>query len=119
MSRITRFAARDPGPAARMTGFVAHRRDNGLRLGVGETQTALAALTHVTACDPDEACLALKAVCVGNADEAARFDDLFDSYWRADGRVRRKAVPRECKTDKNSTNSRDPQGDDAGARHHP
>ena len=31
MTRVTRFAARDPGPAARMAGFMAHLRDNGLR----------------------------------------------------------------------------------------
>lgn len=116
MSRITRFAARDTGPAARMAGFMTHLRDNGLRLGVGETETALAALTHVTACDSGEACLALKAVCAGSADEAARFDMLFDSYWRADGRVREKAVPSERKADRKSTNTRDPQGKNAGAR---
>lgn len=116
MSRITRFATRDPGPAARMAGFVAHLRSNGLRLGVGETQTALAALTHVSACDPRETRLALKAVCAANADEAARFDLLFDSYWCTDGRVREKAVPREDKADRTSTNTRDPQGENAGAR---
>ena len=116
MSRITRFAARDPGPAARMAGFMTHLRDNGLRLGVGETETALAALTYITACDPDEVRLALKAVCAGSADEVARFDMLFDSYWRADGRVREKAVPSERKADRTSTNTRDPQGKNAGAR---
>ncbi|SFN47568.1 Uncharacterized conserved protein, contains von Willebrand factor type A (vWA) domain [Roseovarius lutimaris] len=116
MSRITRFSARDPGPAARMAGFMAHLRNNGLRLGVGETQTALAALTHVTACDPDDARLALKAVCAATTEEAARFDLLFDSYWRADGRVREKSVPSESKADVNSTNTRDPQGETAGAR---
>ena len=47
MSRITRFAARDPGPAARVAGFMAHLRLNGYRLGVAETETALAALAVV------------------------------------------------------------------------
>lgn len=93
MSRITRFAARDPGPAARMAGFLAHLRAHGLRLGVAETGTALEALTHVEAADPGQARLALKAVCAGNAEEAARFDELFDSYWVNEGRVRSKVMP--------------------------
>ncbi len=93
MSRITRFAARDPGPAARLVDFMAHLRENGLKLGVDDTATALRALGSVRATDPVEARLALKAVCAGSADDAARFDDLFDAYWRNDGRVRQKVVP--------------------------
>lgn len=93
MSRVTRFAACDPGPAARVAGFIAHLRANGLRLGVGETQTALAALAHVNAIDPEEARLALKSVCAATAEEAARFDDLFDAYWRNAGRVRARVTP--------------------------
>ena len=92
MSRVTRFAARDPGPAARLVGFMAHLRGNGLRLGVQGTATAMRALSVVTAADPREARLALKAVCAGNADDAARFDDLFDAYWLNAGRVRRKIM---------------------------
>jgi uncharacterized protein with von Willebrand factor type A (vWA) domain len=92
MSRITRFAARDPGPAARVAGFMAHLRANGFRLGVAETGTALEALSQVRAADPAEARLALKAVCSGSAEEAARFDDLFDSFWRNGGRVVQKAA---------------------------
>ena len=41
MSRVTRFAARDPGPAARLVGFMAHLRQNGLRLGVHETANGI------------------------------------------------------------------------------
>lgn len=91
MSRITRFAARDPGPAARVVGFMAHLRLNGYRLGVAETETALAALAMVRASIPEEARLALKAVCAGSIEDAERFDDLFDAYWRNDGRVRSRA----------------------------
>jgi uncharacterized protein with von Willebrand factor type A (vWA) domain len=93
MSRVTRFAGRDPGAAARVSGFLAHLRLNGFRLGVGEADTALRALAEVRAFDPREARLALKAVCAGCADEAARFDELFDSYWLNGGRVREKVVP--------------------------
>lgn len=105
MSRITRFAARDPGPAARISGFMAHLRDNGLKLGVYETATAMRALSMVEAADPPEARLALKAVCAGSADEAARFDNLFDAYWRNDGRVRQKVVREEAATERQHTRS--------------
>lgn len=89
---VTRFAARDPGPAARIAGFMAHLRDNGFRLGIAETQTALAALAATPA---DEASVrgALKTVACGSAEDWARFDAVFDSYWRNGGRVRSKAVP--------------------------
>ena len=80
MSRVTKFAGRDPGPAARMAGFIAHLRENGLRLGVSETEASLGALTHVDAASPNLTRAALKAVCAGCKDEAQRFDALFDAY---------------------------------------
>jgi uncharacterized protein with von Willebrand factor type A (vWA) domain len=92
MSRVTRFAGRDPGPAARVAGFLAHLRLNGFCLGVAEADTALCALAEVQAADPEEARLALKAVCAGSADEAARFDGLYDGYWLNGGRVRQRIV---------------------------
>ncbi|OWU73828.1 VWA domain-containing protein [Phaeobacter sp. 22II1-1F12B] len=93
MSRVTRFAGRDPGPVARVGGFIAHLRENGLRFGVAEAELALTALTHVRAAHADENRLALKAVCTGCKDEAERFDDLFDAYWLNGGRVKRKVTP--------------------------
>lgn len=87
MTRVTRFSTRDQGPAARVAGFMAHLRGNGLRLGVAETETALAALAQVRATDPAEARLALRAVCTGSAEDARRFDGLFDAYWMNGGRV--------------------------------
>jgi len=88
MSLVTKFAARDPGPAARMTGFVAHLRDNGLRLGVGETGAALDALTHINAANPYDSRRALKSVFTGCTEEAAQFDGLFNSFWMNGGRVK-------------------------------
>ena len=88
MSLVTKFAARDPGPAARMAGFVAHLRDNGLRLGVGETGIGLDALTHINATNPHDARRALKSVFTGCAEEAAQFDGLFNSFWMNGGRVK-------------------------------
>lgn len=89
----TRFAARDDGPAARVAGFMAHLRLNGFRLGVAETELALAALGQVQAADADVARMALQCVCAGSAEQAERFPALFDAYWRNGGRVREKAVP--------------------------
>ncbi|MDB2516891.1 VWA domain-containing protein [Planktomarina temperata] len=88
MSLVTKFAARDPGPAARMAGFVAHLRDNGLRLGVGETGVALDALTHINAANPYDSRRALKSVFTGCTEEAAQFDGLFNSFWMNGGRVK-------------------------------
>jgi uncharacterized protein with von Willebrand factor type A (vWA) domain len=77
---------------ARVAGFMGHLRANGFRLGIAETETALAALAASPA---DEASVrrALKAVACGCAEDWARFDAVFDSYWRNDGRVRARAVP--------------------------
>lgn len=90
---VTRFAARDAGPEARIVGFMAHLRENGFRLGIGETELALSALV---AAGPEEVAVrrALKAVACGCAEDWARFDAVFDGYWRNGGRVRSRAVPR-------------------------
>ena len=123
MSKITRFAARDPGPDARMAGFLAHLRAHGLRLGVAETTTALQALTTIGATDPTQACCALKTVCCSNADDWARFDTLFDSYWRNDGRVRQKVIASGRDTaPKHARSSREAQAvssDSKGSRDSP
>lgn len=93
MSRVTKFAARDPGSAARIAGFLAHLRDNGLRLGVAETELALQALTHIDAAIPDQSRGALRAICTGCREDVDRFDDLFASYWMDMGRVKQKIAP--------------------------
>lgn len=112
MSRATRFAAQDAGPAARMAGFMAHLRDNGLHLGVGETRTALEALCHVQASNPAEARRALQAVCTGCAEDNARFEDLFNAYWLNGGRVAQRAVPQQRKRSDHVHSSREVQGED-------
>ncbi|PIL19909.1 hypothetical protein P775_12045, partial [Puniceibacterium antarcticum] len=110
MSRVTRFAGRDPGPNARVAGFMAHLRGHGLRLGVAETALAVEALTHVGAHDPDEARLALQAVCTGCAEEVAAFGALFDAWWRNDGRVRDKLIPSHAAATEHMRNSRSADG---------
>lgn len=116
MTRVTRFAARDPGASARVGGFIAHLRNNGLRLGVAEAELALSALAEVNATSPNESRRALRAVCTGCKEEADQFDALFDSYWMDAGRVKKKIVPK--KSDKISSDvhsSRDVKGQDASA----
>ena len=54
MSRISKFAAQDSGPSARIIGFFSHLRSNDLKLGVAEVETALSILTQINANDPME-----------------------------------------------------------------
>lgn len=108
MSRVTKFAARDPGAAARMAGFMAHLRTHGLRVGVGETDTALQALTYVQASNPDETRRALKTVCTGCGEDVERFDDLFDSFWLNGGRVRQKVMPGQTSVNTDDVHSSRP-----------
>ena len=115
MSRVTKFAARDPRPAARVAGFMAHLRENGLRLGVSETDLALAALCEVNASQPEESRQALRAVCTGCKEEVEQFDALFDSYWMDAGRVKQKII--QSPPDKGAESvhsSREAQGEDTG-----
>lgn len=115
MSRATRFAARDPGPAARVSGFVAHLRANGLRLGVAETTLALEALSAMGAFTPQDCRRALRPVCTGCKDESERFDALFDAYWLDAGRVKTRVMPTPDQTGSDSTHSsRDAQGQTSG-----
>lgn len=123
MSKVTRFTAADPGPAARVAGFLAHLRAHGFRLGVGETETALRALSCVNPTRPMEARLALKSVCAGSVEDSARFDQLFDAFWMADGRVRHKIIRSSHESaPQNTRNSRYDtvrHSDNAGAIHAP
>ncbi len=84
--KVTRFVARSSGVGERMTGFMAHLRDNGLPVGVSDTSRVLHALTCIDACSDDEVRLACKAVCARTADQYDQFDDLFEAYWLNGGR---------------------------------
>lgn len=88
MSRVTRFPARAEGPAARLADFIGHLRLNGFALGPGEAAVALEALAAAGSPTPLATRLALRAVCVADADQNARFDDLFDGFWLNRGRAR-------------------------------
>ncbi len=110
MTRVTRFALRDPGATARVSGFVAHLRDHGFALGVFETQTAMQALTHINAADPVQVLLALKSVCAACEDDSKRFGALFDAYWRNEGRVRHKTAPGNDKVARHTRTNREALG---------
>ncbi|CAD0184603.1 VWA domain containing CoxE-like protein [Ruegeria sp. THAF57] len=86
--QVTRFPSRASGFADRMSGFVAHLRMNGMRVGPKETAGALNALSLIDATDAGQARRALCAVLAGDAEDWRRFDDLFDSYWFNAGKQR-------------------------------
>lgn len=116
MTRVTRFAGRDPGPAARVSGFIAHLRHNGLRLGVAEAEVCMAALTEVDAISPEDSRRALRAVCTGCKEEAERFDALFDSFWMDAGRVKPKVINTPSSSISDDVHSsRDAKGQNAQA----
>ncbi len=122
MTRVTKFATADPGPDARVAGFLAHLRLNGLRLGVQETETALRALTQVAASNPSEARRALKAVCTGCAEEVQAFDEMFDAYWMNGGRVASRMAPTSQSKHAHTRTTNQADGLEAagaGAKHSP
>ncbi|NVO23806.1 VWA domain-containing protein [Donghicola sp. B5-SW-15] len=88
MMAVTRFPARAEGIADRITGFMAHLRMNGLKLGPAETSDAMAVLGAVDATDTGQARLALKALIAPDADGWRKFDELFDAYWFNAGKTR-------------------------------
>ncbi|NVK31231.1 MAG: VWA domain-containing protein [Gammaproteobacteria bacterium] len=113
MSRVTRFAARDPGPSARIAGFIGHLREQGYQLGVGDTLIALQALETVDPCSIEVVRAALRASCVKHREQQQNFDALFDSYWLQNGRVREKAAPKPSERNlKGGNSSRSTAGQD-------
>ncbi|MGI9400531.1 MAG: hypothetical protein ACR2O0_04685, partial [Rhizobiaceae bacterium] len=85
----TRFPLRD-SIAGRMSGFIAHLRQNGVVAGPPETGLALEALGQVNTVNSQEVRMALKAVCASDFDQRSRFDELFDAYWLNKGLVRQR-----------------------------
>ncbi|WP_209509210.1 MULTISPECIES: VWA domain-containing protein [unclassified Ruegeria] len=86
--QVTRFPSRASGLSDRMSGFIAHLRMNGMRVGSAETGDALAALAAVDATNVRQAQRALCVLLAGDADDWRRFEDLFDAYWLNTGKHR-------------------------------
>ncbi len=74
--------------SARIAGFVAHLRLNDFHLGPRETASAVELLAAAPLPSLDEARLKLKILLASRREEWRRFDDLFEAYWRAQGRER-------------------------------
>ena len=81
------------GPAARLSGFMAHLRLNGFAVGPGESEAALAFLAESDAVDAASARLALKCMLTGDRGQWERFDALFDAYWFGRGVRHARAAP--------------------------
>ncbi len=77
----TKFPTRSETVSERIVDFMEHLRSQGLRLGVAETHLALETLSEINMTNPDEVKLALKSVCASDADQYAKFDDLFKAFW--------------------------------------
>lgn len=91
----TRPASDAAGPAAisrRMIGFVSHLRGNDFHVGPAETRLALDLLRRVGPADLGSARDGLRTLLAGRKEEWDRFDDLFEAYWFARGRVRTMAA---------------------------
>ena len=71
----------NPGPLARVQGFMAHLRLNGFAVGPGETEAVLSFLAAGDPTDQDSARLGLKTMLTGDHGQWERFDALFDAYW--------------------------------------
>ena len=75
------------GPAMRMrlAGFVATLRDAGFAAGQAEAQDAARLMVSPMAGRPERLRAAMQALFASRRAELARFDELFDAFWRARG----------------------------------
>jgi uncharacterized protein with von Willebrand factor type A (vWA) domain len=71
----------NPGATLRVSGFMAHLRQNGFTVGPGETELVLATLAATDLPDATTARLSLKTMLSGDRAQWDRFDLLFDAYW--------------------------------------
>jgi uncharacterized protein with von Willebrand factor type A (vWA) domain len=76
-----------PGPAMRrrLAGFVQTLRDAGFTIGQAEAQDAARLLITPLAERPERLRGAMKALFASRRTDLARFDELFDAFWRGRG----------------------------------
>ena len=95
-----RFAVegRGPGPAMRkrLAGFVVTLRDAGFVIGQAEAQDAAQLIVSPMAERPDPLRAAMRTLFASRRTEIARFDELFDAFWR--GRGVRRAIKIDAET---------------------
>jgi|HubBroStandDraft_5_1064220.scaffolds.fasta_scaffold46378_2 uncharacterized protein with von Willebrand factor type A (vWA) domain len=78
---------RGPGPAMRkrLAGFVVTLRDAGFAIGQGEAQDAARLVASPMAERPERLRVAMRTLFASRRTEIARFDELFDAFWRGRG----------------------------------
>ena len=65
----------------RIVGFVRLLRDNGFRLGLGETRDAARLARAIDLSRPDQLRQGLRALLCGSPADWARYDELFEAWW--------------------------------------
>jgi uncharacterized protein len=83
------FAVEGPGPGPamrkRLAGFVITLRDAGFVIGRAETQDAARLMSSPMAERPERLRAAMRTLFASRQTELARFDELFDAFWRGRG----------------------------------
>ena len=69
------------GARRRLAGFARTLRDNGFKVGLAETQDALAVFASPAAVRPSSLKPALRALFCATHSDWERFDEVFDAYW--------------------------------------
>ncbi len=119
MSAAGQALAAERPLGARVAGFLAHLRLNGLEVGSAETLSALRVLGDGPLPTLAEARQRLKILLTGRRSEWERFDDLFEAYWVAGGRARVRHAQRGRSDTHSRTTSNlwgERAGEAAGAR---
>ena len=101
---------------ARVAGFVAHLRLNDFEVGPAETESAARVLACGAAPTLADARRRLKILLTGRRGEWERFDDLFEAYWLARGRVRRRPADPATRTGAPSRATSNLWGERRGAK---
>src|SRR5262249_39117745 len=76
----------------RLAGFARTLRDNGFKIGLAETNDALAVVVSPAATRPSTLKPALRALFAGTRSDWERFDEIFDAYWSGRGMRRTQAL---------------------------
>jgi len=88
------MSAAEPGPSIgsvgrpmreKLAGFAHTLRDNGFKIGLAETQDALAILAHPLASRAVSLKQAFRSLFCATHSDWQRFDEIFDAYWLGDG----------------------------------
>src|SRR5258708_12268489 len=80
------FAVEGPGPGPamrkRLAGFIVTLRDAGFVIGHAEAQDSARLIASPMAARPERLRAAMRALFASRRTEIARFDRLFDAFWR-------------------------------------